>query len=174
MRRPVDQPRLREFLRALGRVARDPGRLYLTGGASAVLRGWRSSTIDIDIALAPSLEGLLREIPSLKERLGINVELAAPSDFIPEVPGWEERSPFVVREGVVDVFHYDFYAQALSKLERSHAKDLDDVAAMRRDGLIDSERLLELLARIESELYRYPAVDPPTFRRAVEQFARSM
>ena len=71
---------------------------------------------------------------------------------------------------LVDVFHYDFHAQALSKLERGHAKDLDDVAAMRRAGLIDPDQLLALLARIEPELYRYPAVDPPTFRRAVERF----
>ena len=171
MRAPVDQPRLLEFLRALGHAARQPGRLYLTGGASAVLVGWRSSTIDIDVALSPSLEPLLKEFPALKERLSINVELASPSDFIPELPAWEHRSVFVVREGLVDVFHYDFHAQALSKLERGHAKDLDDVAAMQRAGLVDPEQLLSLLARIEPELYRYPAVDPPTFRRAVERFA---
>jgi len=53
-----------------------------------------------------------------------------------------------------------------------HAKDLADVAAMRREGLVDPELLLALLARIEPELYRYPAIDPPTFRRAVERFAR--
>lgn len=172
MRAPVDQPRLLEFLRALGHAARQPGRLYLTGGASAVLVGWRDSTIDIDVALSASLQPLLHEIPALKERLAINVELASPSDFIPEVPGWEQRSTFIVREGVVDVFHYDFHSQALSKLERGHAKDLADVAAMQREGLVDPELLLALLARIEPELYRYPAIDPPTFRRAVERFAR--
>lgn len=173
MRAPVDQPRLLEFLRALGQAARQPGRLYLTGGASAVLVGWRASTIDVDVQLSNSLQPLLKEIPALKERLSINVELASPSDFIPELPGWEQRSTFVVREGMVDVFHYDFHAQALSKLERGHAKDLEDVAAMRRERLIDPDQLLALLARIEPELYRYPAVDPPTFRRAVEQFVRS-
>lgn len=173
MRAQVDQPRLLEFLRTLGRASRQPGRLYLTGGASAVLVGWRTSTIDIDVTLSASLQPLLNEIPALKERLSINVELASPADFIPELPGWEERSVFVVREGMVDIFHYDFYAQALSKLERGHAKDLDDVAAMRREGLVDPEQLLTLLIRIEPELYRYPAVDAPTFRRAVEQFVQS-
>jgi hypothetical protein len=29
------------------------------------------------------------------ERLGFNVELASPPDFIPELPGWRERSPLV-------------------------------------------------------------------------------
>jgi|AP82_1055514.scaffolds.fasta_scaffold451737_2 hypothetical protein len=35
----------------------------------------------------------------------------------------------------------------------------------------DAPRLLELFQRIESELYRFPAVDPPTLRRRVEALA---
>ncbi len=36
-------------------------------------------------------------------------------------------------------------------------------------GLVDRRRALEYFARIEPELYRFPAIDPPTFRRAVER-----
>ena len=35
---------------------------------------------------------------------------------------------------------------------------------------IETDELLHLLAQIEPQLYRYPAIDPPTFRRAVEEF----
>jgi hypothetical protein len=62
MRPVVDEPRLREFARALGRVARHPTRLYLTGGASAVLEGWRASTVDIDVRFEPD-DDLLRACP---------------------------------------------------------------------------------------------------------------
>jgi hypothetical protein len=48
---------------------------------------------------------LLRELVDLKDRLAINVELASPPDFIPELPGWRERSPLVFRDGNVDVHH---------------------------------------------------------------------
>jgi hypothetical protein len=33
---------------------------------------------------------------------------AAPSHFIPELPGWETRSLFIAREGLVSFYHYDF------------------------------------------------------------------
>lgn len=173
MRAPVDRPRLLAFLAEIGRAARQPGRLYLVGGASAVLEGWRVSTIDVDIAMSPSLEPVLRDVPALKERLSINVELVSPSDFIPALPGWEDRSPFIQRDGIVDVFHYDFYAQALAKLERGHSQDLDDVLAMRRQQRIEPERLRALFEQIRPDLYRYPAVDPATFTNAVERFCES-
>ena len=94
-RRLADAERIREFLRALGREAREDARLYLTGGATAALLGWRATTVDVDIKVVPEADAILRAIPRLKESLQINVEFACPSDFIPEVPGWADRSPFV-------------------------------------------------------------------------------
>ncbi|NQW52477.1 MAG: hypothetical protein HQ465_14675 [Rhodospirillales bacterium] len=91
MRQLTDSARLREFMRLLGRRTRAAGRVYLVGGACAVLHDWRSSTIDID--LDPGLDALLREIPAIKEELQVNVELASPAHFIPELPGWRDRSP---------------------------------------------------------------------------------
>jgi hypothetical protein len=69
--------------------------------------------------------------------------------------------------------HYDFYSQALAKLERGHVKDLLDVQEMVRRALIEPDELLRLFTAIEPELYRYPAIDPPSFRAAVEELAAS-
>jgi hypothetical protein len=41
MRSLVDAERIHRFMRALGREADHPARVYLTGGATAVLSGWR-------------------------------------------------------------------------------------------------------------------------------------
>jgi hypothetical protein len=172
MRRPVDAARIREFFRALGADARDETRLYLTGGTTAVLVGWRATTVDLDIKIVPEHDSLFRAIPALKDRLEVNVELASPADFIPELPGWQERSRFIVREGKIDFFHYDFYAQALSKLQRGHAKDLDDVREMVQRGLVEPGRALELFDAIEDQLYRFPSIDPASFRRRVEAALR--
>jgi hypothetical protein len=100
--------------------------------------------------------------------LDINIELASPSDFIPEVPGWRDRSRVIQREGPLDFYHYGFYAQCLSKIERGHATDRADVASMIGAGLVDRRRLGELFAAIEPELYRYPAIDAADFRRRVD------
>jgi hypothetical protein len=174
MRRPVDAARIREFLRALGAEAREDTHLYLTGGTTAVLFGWRETTVDLDITMIPEHDALFRAIPALKEKLEVNVELASPADFIPELPGWQERSRFIVREGKIDFFHYDLYSQALAKLQRGHAKDLEDVRVMLERGLIEPEKALELFEAIEGRLYRFPAIDPASFRRRVEAaFARA-
>jgi hypothetical protein len=167
MREAVDAERLRRFMRDLAARSHASGRVYLTGGASAVLLEWRMSTVDIDITIIPEDDRVMRVIPELKESLHINVELASPAHFIPPLPGWEERSPFIVREGTLSFHHYDFYSQCLSKIERGHRKDQLDVAAMLNSGLVEPRRLLELFEQIVPQLYRYPAIDADSFRRSV-------
>src|SRR5688572_15631405 len=88
----------------LGRSARSSLRIYLTGGATAVLHGWRTTTIDVD-------------------------------------------------------------------LKRGHGLDLEDASRIVREGLVEKDRLFQLFAAVEPQLFRYPAIDPPSFRRAVERFA---
>jgi hypothetical protein len=169
MRQPVNLKRLREFMKAVGAATKKPTRVYLVGGATAVLLGWRNTTIDIDFKILPENDEILRTLPHLKEQLQLNLELAAPDDFIPELPGWQERSRFIDEIGKVSFLHYDFYAQALAKIERSHATDLQDVRDMIRAGLVEPHRLLEFFAKIEPLLYRYPALDGPSFRRSIER-----
>jgi uncharacterized nucleotidyltransferase DUF6036 len=156
-------------MRALGEESRQEARVYFTGGATAVLSGWRPSTIDVDILIVPESDELLRAIPRLKEGLAINVELACPADFLPELPGWETRSLFIESHGFVSFYHYDPYAQALAKTERGHAQDVGDVLHMLQAGVVDPERLLRLFEEIEPRLYRFPAVHPATLRREVER-----
>jgi hypothetical protein len=155
-------------MRRLALESRAEGRVYLTGGGSAVLLGWRMNTLDIDLKLIPEDGRLFDAIERLKESLHVNVELASPDDFIPALPGWEQRSRFIAREGKLSFHHYDFYAQALAKIERNHDLDRADVKQMFEAGLVQRDRLLGLFEAIEPQLNRYPAIDRKRFRRAVE------
>jgi len=146
VRRDADADGVRRFARELGRATTTPARLYLVGGASAVVEGWRASTLDIDLRLESDDDELLRELPRLKQRLDVNVELASPLDFLPELTGWRERSPFLFREGRLDVHHFDFSSQALAKLERGFEQDLADVVSMVAAGLVDPAQLLAVRA----------------------------
>ena len=168
MRGLADETRIRRFMREIARAARRPTRIYLTGGATAVLSHWRASTIDIDIKIVPEDDALFRAIPELKESLEINVELAAPDDFIPVQDGWEDRSRFIVQEGLVTFLDYDLVSQALAKFGRGHAQDQEDVQEMLRRGLVTTAGLRAAFDAIEPKLYRYPAIDPEAFRRAVD------
>gem|GEM_PF-6396317 len=46
---------------------------------------------------------------------------------------------------------------------------LEDVRSFLRSGLVDPRRALEYFHRVEPELYPFPAIDPRSFRRAVEE-----
>ena len=169
MRELADAERIRRFMRALGAAATADARCYFTGGATAVLHGWRDATVDVDILLLPESESLLRAVPALKDELELNVELASPLDFVPVPAGWEERSLSIGHEGSLTFLHFDPYAQALAKLERGHQLDLEDVRAFVELGLVEPNRALGYFAAIEPELFRFPAVDPRSFRRRVEE-----
>jgi hypothetical protein len=173
MRRRADRQRIDRFTTELGRLAKEPTTVYLSGGATAVVYGWRLSTIDIDLRLEPERDELLRAIVELKERLSVNVELASPLDFIPEPPGWRDRSPFVAQEGALTVRHMDPYAQVLAKIERGHALDQADVQAMLEQGLIEPAEVRRHFAAIEPGLYRFPAINVPAFRSQVEAALKS-
>jgi len=168
MRGRVEGESVRRLMSLLARHARAPGRIYLTGGACAVLLGWRATTIDVDLKLDPEPPGVFEAIRRAKEDLGINIELAAPDDFIPPLPGWRERSQAIEQVGGIEFLHYDFYAQALAKIERGHRQDVEDVATMFRRGLVEATELLRLFEQIIPALDRYPAIDAQAFRQKVE------
>jgi hypothetical protein len=84
----------------------------------------------------PEPPGIFEAIAQLKIKLDLNIELASPDQFLPPLPDWPARSSFIARHGEVEFFHYDFRAQALSKLARGFERDLSDVASMLERGLV--------------------------------------
>ncbi len=170
MRQETTKNKLEKFMVELGKRVLGPGRIYVTGGATAVLHGWRAMTIDVDIKADPEPPGLFEALAVLKEELDVNVELASPDHFIPPPAGWRERSIFIARHGELEFFHYDPYGQALSKLQRGHDRDLRDVDSLRSAGLIQKDRMRELFVLIKPQLIRYPAIDPMSFENVVMKF----
>ena len=62
MRQKVNAEQLERFMKEIGRVAKNSARIYLVGGSTAVLLGWRDSTIDIDLKMVPEVNEVLRRI----------------------------------------------------------------------------------------------------------------
>src|ERR1700730_5783355 len=120
MRRRVSVETLKQFMHELAKAARSPGKVYLTGGATALLLGFREQTIDIDLKLDPEPKGVFAAIAALKNRLDLNIELASPDDFIPPGEHWRKNSILIASIGQLKFYHYDLVLQALAKLERGH------------------------------------------------------
>lgn len=165
-----DRAKLEEFMEALGQRVKGPGTIYLTGGATALLFGWRAKTIDVDIKADPEPGGLFEAIAELKESLDPNVELSSPDLFIPELPSWRERSAFIRRLGEVDFRHFDFYSQVLAKLERGHERDMLDARAFVAEGLVNRQKLYGFFEDIRPSLKKFPAIDELAFAKSVQDF----
>lgn len=139
LRPPVDSSRIAAFLTALGRRFHGRGRVLLVGGTSLVLEGFREQTLDIDLAyeLPPGEHGaFVTAVQQLKNEMQINVEEASPADFIPLPLGWQDRARYVDRFGQLEVYHFDPYSSALSKIERGREGDFADVLTLLREDWI--------------------------------------
>lgn len=170
MRTTVDAQKLERLMQILGKEAQGAGRIYFTGGASALLVGWRDSTVDVDLRLDPEPAGIFQAIAKLKQELNINIELASPQDFLPPLPGWRDRSVFIGKRGQISFYHYDFTAQALAKLSRGFDRDLKDVEAMYSQKLFSLSKLRDCFETIVPELIRFPSLNPDILRSRVENF----
>ncbi len=73
---------------------------------------------------------------------------------------------FIGRYGQLDVFHFDLYSTALSKISRGTAEDFSDVLALLRHAQIELDRLeacfVEILPRCAAMSLRH---DPDEFQK---------
>jgi len=155
-------------MQQLAHAAQSPGNVYFAGGVTAVMHGFRLSTMDIDLKFSPEPQGVFEAIPNLKETLSLNIELASPVDFIPVQPDWEARSVHIATFGQVSFYHFDYCAQALAKLSRLRQHDLKDVACMLDADLISYTDLEHTLFALEPLLLRYPDIDKNSFYNKIE------
>ncbi len=169
LRPPVNRERIERFLRVLGERFKKPGRVYLVGGTTMVWEGFREQSLDVDVTfdvVTADHSSFVQVIAELKNKLSINVEEASPADFIPLPSGANERALFIGRFGSLDVFHFDLYSTALSKIARGTQEDLDDVLALVRAKRIERTALekyyAEIKPRVASESLKQ---DPQEFER---------
>ena len=173
MRAELTAERLSALMRELARTAPrgTSFRVYLVGGGTAVCAGWRASSIDVD--LCSDEDAVFRDIQRIKERLNINVELARPEHFVPALNGSARRHVFIKALGRVSFFHYDPYAQVLSKVVRGFERDMEDARQFVRSGMVDPGRLRELVREIPEAAYaKYPSLSHAAVVEAVDAFVR--
>jgi len=175
VRADLTRERFNELMRELARTAprRGTHRVFIVGGGTAVLSGWRDSSVDAD--LHADDEAVFHDIQGVKERLNVNVEFTRPEHFVPPLPGTADRHLFVQTLGNVSFWHYDPYAQVFSKLARGLERDLADARSFVRSGLVEPERLLSLVRALPASAYsRYPRLAPARLQAVIEAFAAEM
>lgn len=179
---PLDPPSL------IAALARHPdgrlgealisGRLYLVGGTSLLLVAAKTATLDMGLQyeVDPSDHTeFVHCIRQVSRQMAIPVERASPSHFIPLPAGYAERHQFIGRYGQLDVFHFDFYSVALSKLHRGNEKDFTDVIAMVQRDLVSLPQLKQYFAEVLAQLeIRDIGARPEAFARKFALFEQRL
>lgn len=171
MRRSLTRDGLRDLMKELARSAPRRGsfKVYIVGGGTAVLNGWRDSTIDADLYSAQ--DAVFHDIQGIKERLQLNIEFVRPEDFVPALAGSEKRHVFIESIAKVSFYHYDPCSQLLSKIVRGFSRDMQDAARFLESGMVDAERFRALVNAIPEAAYaRYPTLSRKAILDAVENF----
>jgi hypothetical protein len=175
MRKVITRERLDSLMKELARDAprRSMYRVYFVGGGTAVYLGWRRSSIDVD--LCANQDGVFRNIQNIKESLNINIEFARPEDFVPPLKGSADRHVFIDTIRKVSFYHYDPYAQLLSKVVRGFQRDLEDARKFIESGMVDVTKFRSLVAAIPDSRYaKYPSLSRSGIENAVAIFVSDL
>lgn len=68
MRLEVNSDRLMKFMSDFGREVAQEGQVFIVGGGSAILIGWRETTIDVDLKIIPETDSIFHAIQRIKKK----------------------------------------------------------------------------------------------------------
>ncbi len=133
---PVTSIVLQLFLQKLGEQFPHPAKFYLLGGSALCLLGSPRETLDVDYSMeSPSVE-IEQILGQLSSEFHLDLESVPLAEFIPLPPNAEKRHRFLGHYGQLDVYIYDLYSIALSKIARGFESDLEDVEFLLTQDLI--------------------------------------
>lgn len=138
----LDVPAIRALLAEVGRRHPQPAQLFLLGGGALRLLGGQRPTLDLDyVGDDLHQDEIQRILEQVAHEMKLEVEAVPIEQFIPVPADASLRHHFVGRFGSLDVYIFDPYSIALSKLDRGFDTDIDDVIFLVRHGLLDLTQL---------------------------------
>lgn len=118
---------LQKFFERLGENIPAEETIYLLGGSALCLLGSPRETLDVNYFIEDVLPETEEIIKGLSVELQLDLDPAPLGEFIPLPAEAETRRRFVGRYGQLDVYIFDLYSIALSKIARGFESDLEDV-----------------------------------------------
>lgn len=171
---PVTTDLLMLLAQRLGERLEQPLRLYLLGGSAMLLLGSPRATKDVDYDLDPGGEdadAARRAIQALAAELKLDLEFVPLAEFVPLPAGFEKRHQRVGRFGSVELFVFDPYSVALSKIARGFEADLEDVMFLVRRGIVQFDRLSGMFRAALPKAWDAD-IDPAEFQEYFDELKR--
>ena len=139
--------------------------MYLLGGSALCLLGNPRETLDVDYTYElaqPDIREFEEALKELSSELKLDLESVRLSEFIPLPPEAHNRRRFIGKFGRLDVYIFDLYSIALSKIARGFESDLEDVEFMIRQDLVRLDQLEQHFQAILPEA-PHADIDPREF-----------
>jgi hypothetical protein len=173
-REPITATNLKLFLQCLGERCPGPATLYLLGGSALCLLGSPRVTLDVDYTAEVAEEDTARfqaVLTELAAEMGLDLEDVPLAEFIPLPPEAWERRQTVGQFGQLQVYIFDPYSIALSKIARGFEADIEDVAFMLDEGVVEFDELERLFEEVLPKAAEADIV-PQEFRSYFEELRR--
>jgi len=170
----VTRENLFAFLERIGERWTSSASFYLLGGGALGLLGNLRETRDLDYTVdlpGDLLNDFRRAAVEVASDMHLDLEEVPIGEFLPLPPGAYERKRFVGRFGQVEVFVFDPYSIALSKIARGFESDLDDVMFMLQARLVQFSELQRYFQIILPQAAKFD-IDPREFRQYFEEIGR--
>lgn len=170
----VTQPALQSFLEGLGKRYPGQATLYLLGGCALGLLGNPRTTVDIDYTFeieSEALEPFQEVLAELAVEMRLDVDEVPIAEFVPLPPHARDRHRLVGRYGDLDVYIFDLYTIALSKIARGFEADLEDVLFLLHEDLIEFGELERHFQTILPEAAKADII-PSEFREYFDEIRR--
>jgi len=138
----MESDQIRAFLSALGNRYSRPAQLYLLGGSALCLLGSPRPTVDIDyVGDDLKKDAFQSTMEEIAHEMNLDVEAVPIERFIPIPAGEHKRSLHLGKFGKIEVYIFDPYSIALSKIDRGFDTDFDDIVFLIEKGHVDIEEL---------------------------------
>jgi len=128
-------------------------------------------TLDVDYSLEPSTLEIEKTLHDPATELRMDLEAVPLAGFIPLPPGAARRRRFIGRYGQLEIYIFDLYSIALSKIARGFESDLEDVQYLLTQGLIAWHELEAYFRAILPEVRR-AEIDPHEFQAYFDELKR--
>jgi len=152
------------FVKKLSEAYKEPVALYLLGGSALSFLGSPRRTIDIDCTIDIQSQALEETIEKTALELKLEVEIVPIGEFIPLPEGNQDRHYRIEQFGSVEVFIFDPYSIALSKVARGFETDIQDVLFLLERNIIDLDRLAAFVKSTVPVAWDYD-IDPAEMQK---------
>ena len=158
---------IRNFLNRLGQQYPQPVKLYLLGGSALCFLGSPRRTVDIGCVVELSTKEFKDTVDVVANELHVEVEIIPIDEFIPLPSNATARHHNVEKFGSIEVYIFDPYSIALSKLARGFDTDIQDVLFLLQQSIIEIGILTKFVKDAIPVAWDYD-IDPNELRTHLE------